>query len=267
MGAKVSGKFSVVTSFSAKGFEEYGARFVETFRTFWPAEVALYVVSEDWLPIPYWHLSASPAASDFLLRHQDSARAKGTAPEQMVREKRGSYNFRFDAYRFCKKVFAIDLIAKEVKTGKLFWVDGDVETFAEVPLDLLAKILPAGHAVSCLDRGHYHSECGFVGYDLDHPACRPFIEAFAALYGSDEVFNLGEWHDSWVFDWLRRKMSVPTFAIPHNSRSHPFVNSDLGHYMDHKKGRRKVLGKTPTQEVLSSKKRALPYWQKRDIAR
>lgn len=261
-------EIAVVTSCSAKGWEEYGRRFVETFFEHWPAAVDLHLVSEDDLPEfvqfssigTLWKFYAIPAQHAFHLRHCEDPRAHGRAPEQQVKKNKSrDYNFRFDAYRFSKKVFAIGAISQKV-SGRLFWVDADIETFAPVPLEMLQRLLPDDAALSCLDRGHYHSECGFVGYNLCHSRCREFVEAFVDLYASDKVFDLAEWHDSWVFDWLRRRMGVPTFAIPHNSRSHPFVNSDLGNWMDHKKGRRKVLGKTPTREVLSSKKRALPYW-------
>lgn len=269
---------SVVTSCSAKGWAEYGREFVETFLRNWPADVDLHLVSEDDIfrgavpvemqTVLFWSLwPSSRMAETFAYRHLNNARAHGTVRINgdrgwsQKKTQRG-YNFRYDAYRFAKKVFAIEVVASRVGRGRLFWVDADVRTFNTVPRDLLEKVLPNDYALSCLDRGSsYHSECGFVGYNLDHDLTLPFIREFAALYASDQVFGLGEWHDSWVFDWLRRKTNVPTFAIPHNSRHHPFVNSDLGHCMDHLKGARKDKGRTPTEEVLSSKKRALPYWR------
>ena len=271
MGAEMT--VSVVTSWSAKGWSDYGARFLETFHRNWPQYVRLHVVSEDPEPVDLYMtdrmrsrcafhdlFAISPAAAAFNQRHQGVPRSCGTAPEQQDPRKPQGYNFRFDAFRFSKKVFAIAAIA-QITRGQLFWVDGDVVTHAPVPPEIFARLLPDNVALSCLDRGQYHSECGFVGYNLDHPQCRAFIEAFAKLYASDEVFALGEWHDSWVFDWLRRNMQIPTHAIEHNSRSHPFVNSELAYYMDHLKGRRKEKGQTPAAEVRSSKKRALPYWQ------
>lgn len=269
---------SVVTSCSAKGWEEYGQRFVRSFAEHWPAEIPLHLVSEDDLtsvalevPFPKQYRvmslwSRAPQARAFHERHEFNPRMHGRErmPKDVgwtpKKQDRG-YNFRYDAYRFAKKVFAIDLVAKEVECGRLFWIDADVVTFDDVPIHLLERMLPTDVALSCLDRGDYHSECGFVGYNLDHPQCREFIAAFADLYASDRVFELQEWHDSWVFDWLRREMNIPTFAIPHNSRHHPFVNSDLGKVMDHLKGARKAKGKTPVAEVLSSKKREMDYWR------
>ena len=41
---------TVVTSFSAEGYQEYGRRFIETFDAHWPANVDLQIYCEDILP-------------------------------------------------------------------------------------------------------------------------------------------------------------------------------------------------------------------------
>jgi hypothetical protein len=267
---------SVVTSCSLKGWDEYGASFVSSFAEHWPANVRLYVVSEDLnagkMSVPVsprlefidlWERSAEAAA--FAYRHENNARARGKEliptfqSERHVRRIREKgYDFRFDAYKFAKKVFAIEIVANLVGSGRLFWVDADVVTFAPVKIEMLERLLPAGVALSCLDRDNYHSECGFVGYNLDHPAARNFVRDFSWLYSRDEVFELVEWHDSFVFDWLRQMTKVPTHKIPHLSRKHPFVNSELGRVMDHFKGARKDAGRTPKQERLV--KDGVSYW-------
>lgn len=248
---------AVVTSCSAKGWDEYGRRFAETYVEHWPQDIPLFLVSEDSTFTPratFIPLGASEAASEFLQRHAGNERAKGRVRlptdsgwnEKKIRE---GYNFRFDAYRFARKVFAIELVAGMVAIGRLFWIDADVVTHATMRRDFLERILPSTRALCCLDRGAYHSECGFVGYNLEHPTCLPFIKAFASLYASDRVFELGQWHDSWVFDWLRRKANVPTHAIPHTSRSQPFEQSELSTFMSHLKGDRKRTDRAPSAQV------------------
>ena len=46
MGVKIM-NFSVVTTFHREGYEKYGRRMIETFIKNWPAEVKLYVYSEN----------------------------------------------------------------------------------------------------------------------------------------------------------------------------------------------------------------------------
>lgn len=265
---------SVVTSCSLKGWEQYGRRFVETFDKFWPESVSLLIVSEDKLPVPFpfkhryqacLSLNQSELWSRFNIQFGGNlwvagngavTRPPGVAPNW--RDTKG-YNFRFDAFKFCKKVFAIELAARRVQEGRLLWIDADSLTFADVPEELAEKVLPSAYALSCLARPGYHSECGFVGYNLDHSGAIHFLRQFTNLYASGEVFALAEWHDSWVFDWLRNKLMTATYAIPHRSKGHPFVNSELGKYLDHLKGARKVQGRSkPNEQVVHSK---LPYWK------
>lgn len=260
---------TVVTSCSAKGYAEYGQRFVETFDRHWPRDITLYVVSEDELVgLPkrtrFVPLYLSDKARHFEERHRDNLighgrQQAGGQNHWTPKKLQERYNFRYDAYRFAKKVFAIDLAAALTKTGRLYWIDADTITHATVSAKTIEGFLPSNAALSCLDRGQYHSECGFVGYNLDHAATRPFIDAFADTYASDRVFKLAEWHDSWVFDHLRRKMSVPAFHIPHQSRSHPLINSKLGCMFDHCKGARKETGRTPKTERII--KDGTAYWQ------
>ena len=106
-----------MTSCSAAGWEQYGRRFVETYARHWPAEMPLYLVSEDDLPhaqgvsMQLSLLAHAPAAA-FIERHRENARAHGRVrlpgdvgwSESKIA---AGYNFRYDAFRFSKKVFAI----------------------------------------------------------------------------------------------------------------------------------------------------------------
>lgn len=251
-------RVSVVTSFSREGFEKYGEQCLETLHRYWPTEIPLYIVSEDLIDVPsyfkgqrkvrYLNLfQSSTLANDFHNLYKDNPEVHGRGDKakdaRHNRHWRTGYSFRHDAYKFSKKVFAIDLAAKHAGSGRLIWLDADTVTFNQIPIEFFEKHPPRGYAISCLTRGQrYHSECGWVGYNLDMKETHQFITAFAELYHSGEVFNLQEWHDSWVFDWLRRKMQIRTYSIAHRDPRHPFNFSELGQYMDHLKGDRKGGG-------------------------
>lgn len=274
-------RVTVVTSCSAEGWEKYGRRFAQTFARHWPADIPLFVASEDPLGPEVYELLRGRggamaalsfldlslpwgAAHAFAQRHRDNRVAHGRERRAgqagwTVKKVAEGYNFRYDAFRFAKKVFAILAGQANAAGGWLLWIDADVVTFADVTPDFLAQVLPArAFALSCLDRGPYHSECGFVGYNLDCPPVRGFIRSFAGLYESDQVFREAEWHDSYVFDQLRRRWELPAFAIPHLSHRAPFPNSILGSCMDHLKGGRKALGRTPDHEMVAGHQH--PYW-------
>lgn len=241
---------NVVTSCSRKGWEEYGCRFVDTFLEYWPQSTTLHFVSED-VVLPHidyrmliYSLFSSKGANDFMTRHVNNVRVKGGDP----------YDYQFDAYKFSKKVFAVELIAQTVKRGKLIWVDADCVTHAPIPLDVISNYPPKGYAIAYLARPNY-TECGFIGYDLDHPEALPFIHELARVYAEDEFMREKEWHDSWVWDRVRERMNVPSYKIPHPVQSsHPLIHSELGKYMDHRKGPRKKLFASPEHPLFGSKK-------------
>ena len=254
---------SVVTSCSIAGWNQYGRRFVETFDKFWPADIPLYVVSEDALPCLPDHggrkfvpldLNLSTEFAAFSNRHKSNARAHGlrAGMKATVMDKRHGYNFKMDAVRFSKKVFAVGMATQLVPAGRLIWLDADVVTIDYVPHKFLSTLPPDNYAVAYLGRKNYHSECGFVSYNLDHPATRPFIDRYVGTYTTDKVFKLSAWDDCAVFDHVRAAKGVPSFSIssPTNYTHHPFVHSPLGQYMDHLKGRRKGQASSPEHPVL-----------------
>lgn len=237
---------TVVTSCSLRGWQEYGKKCIPTIFKHWPNDITVHLVSEDQisfdnLPIldkgrfTTWALQNSEHEKVFREKNKFNAVARG---------KKGStsYSYLFDAWKFSKKVFAIDLVASQIKCGWLLWLDADIKTYKPLPREVLERVLPEGHNLSYLARKTKHTECGFVGYNLNVLGTREFIRSFAAAYSSGLVFNLKEWHDSWVFDWLRKASTVKGYEIPHTSEQQPFNYSELGQYMDHLKGPRKLYG-------------------------
>lgn len=236
---------TVVTSFSPAGFQQYGQNFVRTFRQFWPAEVGLRVYHEgefDLEGVTCVDLLETEPCRSFLERYVGNPFAEGRQPypgRAWKEDQRHPRNFRFDAVKFARKVFAIAHAARAVKSGRLFWIDADMETTAPVRIPFLHKMLPDTVGISHLARPGYHSECGFVGYNLDHPGVLEFIVDFEHVYSADRFFSFAEWHDSFIFDRLLEKSQVKTFEIPHSNRSMPVEHSALRPYFVHYKGARK----------------------------
>ena len=104
-----------------------------------------------------------------------------------------------------------------------------------------------------------------MAYNLDHPATRNFIRDFVGMYNTDEIFKLAEWHDSYVWDQVRRRYQGNNKFCNLNPGSnkkgagHPFIHSALGLYMDHAKGTRKQQGISRAHEIPHH--HAVPYWQ------
>lgn len=253
---------TVVTSFHAKGYEEYGRRFIDSFERCWPGNYDLRIYAEDVAVQPSSGrtsvtdlLRSVPALAEFRARHASNPATRGMAG--------GRYNYRYDALKFANKSFAIAHAARTCRTRLLVWLDADTVTLKPVPADWIRAVLGADAFVAYLGRLGQHTETGFLAFDLQAPNAAEFFDAFERIYTSDELFQLREWHDCEAFDAVRT-----TFAALGKIRSrnlsppdtpHPFVNSVLGEYLDHLKGpERKRLGYSPPSEYRYYRGVALP---------
>lgn len=247
-------KLTVVTGWSPAGYLEYGRRFAETFAQFWPKDVDLIVYGEEPVKLPrgeFRTLDRIPGCMEFLLRHNNRV-ARGKVPaigfenRWKPKHKLEGYNFRFDAWKFCRQGFIPENAASGTNLNEgrslLCWLDGDVVTHTRVPAGFINGLLPEGSAVAYLGRGLKHSEIGFQLYDLSR--AWPMLQDFAAIYRTDEVFTLKEWHSAFVFDEARRRSRVRAHDLTPQGYGHVWHQSPLRMYMDHLKGDRKKLGKS-----------------------
>ena len=104
-----------------------------------------------------------------------------------------------------------------------------------------------------------YSECGFVGYNTKHVNNAYFVNIMQSLYDSGDLFSLKEWHDSFIYDVVRKSMEEASLIRSTNISAHlcggvmhPFVNSVLGEYMDHLKGpKRKATGSSFKEDYIA----------------
>lgn len=236
---------NIVTSFSPSGWGYYGKRFVDSFLANWPPHVNLHVFLEGQEPPAgygpiHWH----DLRDDW--EHEEFV-TKWSGPEW---NSKTDYNEM--SVRFCHKVFAITS-PRLPATGWRVWIDADVVTKTEVDDAWLARVLPPDKALTFLGRKGFmrplvsqpaYTECGFVGYNLDHLGVRPMLNGMRHIYTSGELFNLGRhnWHDSYVFDYCRKQQDFKDTEL-HNLAAHcdagtfhPWPRTELGKVMEHYKG-------------------------------
>jgi hypothetical protein len=265
-------KYTVITTFHQAGLEQYGQRMIDSFEQHWPTEVDLLVCAEHCQPKKQRSnteiidlMGQSADCSAFVERHRNNPLAHAQAgPPDVFNPLKA---FRWNAVRFCYKVFATALCADRVNSGWMIWIDADSHTHSSVPVQWLSTVCPNDAMISYLGRGEkYHSECGWVAYNLDHPATRQYIQDFVNMYRTDAIFKEREWHDSYIWDVVRKQYQTQHKFVNLNPSQndkglagHPFINSELGRYMDHVKGKRKNEGHSKAKEVVLHQDH--PYWQ------
>jgi len=237
-------KIALVTTFNEKLYEYYAHRFIATYC--WPFDC--YVYHEGWTPkiqydlphIKYRDINeTNPELTAFIYRNLsrniDSQYDKDIVP---------TTDYKMDAIRFCYKIFAKTHLMLDCDYDYVFWVDADIvfkKTITEQ--EVINKFLPQDQSISFIDRPSYYSECGFVGYNLTKPATKRFIYKLREHYTKDLLFQEREWHDSYVWDCVRKKWLVgePQYNLAPTIRKvgNPWPDTPMSEYADHLKGKKR----------------------------
>jgi len=295
-------KIKVVTSYKPGTWSKYADRCVQSVLDHWP-EIAVNVYHEGpcegtnkfhprltWIDLH----QVQPALIDFKDKHKNDPVANGELEEitggvRRLPEFNGSDKdkgtYLFDAVRFANKVFCVVHAVRtsiEKAYDYVIWLDADTYSFRPMPRDFLESLLPTDSMLTYLGRenptkndGGKYPECGFVGYNLRHPQIQNFVNDWENLYTTDGVFKLLEWHDSYVF-WYLSKIYRQQHNIKVNDIGywkgvkghHVFINSELGLYMDHFKGKRKTIGSSARNDLRPPRDGApanvldVDYWKK-----
>jgi len=270
---------TIITTFNQSGLERYGQRMVDAFSRHWPREVQLIIYAEHCWPQTSDSritvldlLEVSPDLARFKQQHQNNPVANGlVAKDTRVPFKDNA--FKWDAVRFSHKVFSVIHACQNINTDWIIWLDADTVTFRDIPVQFLDDICDDS-AMACYlgRREKYHSECGWVAYNQRHPDLAEFVQQWRDLYVNGGIFDLREYHDSFVFDVLRKDFQARQGTRFHNlspelpgkGPGHPFIASQLGLYMDHMKGgKRKDLGHSLPDDFDRNQglNGNVPYWQ------
>ncbi len=242
-------QYRVITTMNKSGYDKYGRNMIKTWHQYWPHYIQLDVYAEDFEPdsgqgnlqnVKFIDLhEASPSLVMFKERHKD--RPDQQNPKELA----------LGAVRFAHKSYAV-IHACMAQTDKVvIWLDADTVTHDVVTSEWLDSLLPEGNYTSFLGRQNNYTECGFVIYDTNHEQNDHFMMMWKALYDSDKLFELPQWHDCMAYDAVRATLEQKGLIETHNlspegkDYDHVFVTSVLGEKMDHLKGPRKDKGFSP----------------------
>lgn len=266
-------KISVCTTFHQAGYEKYGKKMIQSFLTNWPADITLYVYAEDCvveetapnLVVLNLH-EVSPELVKFKEKWRGVPKANGDVSADPIRSKRkdSGKGFKWDAVRFSHKVYSIFHCAKICKTDILFWMDADMICHSPIDHRTVGKFCSLDIELGYLGREGKFSECGLYSMNINEPIVRKFLDEFQRMYDVAEqgIFELDEWHDSFVFDVVRKKFPLKERNWSKGiitGEGHPLINSAWGAYLDHLKGDRKDLGRSKPKDLKVQRTEA--YWK------
>lgn len=243
-------KFSAVTTFNIQK-HGFGVEMINSFFANWPDDINLTAFIENSSGVDDKAVKGKILVKDF---HSDIPEYNKFVQKFKHKEK-FTDDFRFNVFRFAHKVYAIASALKNTKSKYLIWLDADIKTYKKITLDFLDTLVDDKIYMSYLGREDVslkhlnYSECGFLIFNTDHPIHEKFWQNMMKMYDDGDLFSENEWHDSYIFDVVRKKLekedNIKNFDITSlglvelNNDNHVFISSVLGKYMDHKKGNRK----------------------------
>lgn len=247
----------IVSTCHHAGWEKYGRRMVDSFIERWPTDVSMLFFPEGFDPgisDKRFEVAAFPQWLTFFRNRNLSAPAANGKSER-------GYDFKFDAIRFAFKTAAVIEAFYRCRADWLVWCDADIFFHSDVSHEFLASLVADEPDVAWLERKGLYPECGFYFVRVAAPVCRQIMDEWRRLLESDEIFNLREWHDSFVFETVVRKSGAQIGSLSGSAEthSHPAINGPLGAILDHMKGPRKFEGKSRPRDLRAV--RPEDYWK------
>lgn len=260
---------TLITSLNIKLYEEYGQRMIEGFARL-SRDVKLIVVFEGAIPAHVPRVSGPVSVVELKSEEFDRFRLffgklnEAHGLQLMERPQPNGelllepvWDYRFNLFRFAFKIFSIDIARRMMPADEMFgWLDADVACLKSFSSEDLLPFFPdQTEVMSYLGRTHFppenpYSECGFLGFNPANGQVTNFLNRMKALYTTGEAFRFQEWHDSWLWDEVRKEFEAQGFRFKNISGAashleHPFINCGLGTFFDHLKGpERKQTGKS-----------------------
>ena len=275
-------KYTVITTFNADGYAKYGQRMIQTFLQNWPQEVELIVytenctVNESAVNIVVRDISVVSSLTEFKQRWQHVPKATGDILDDPIRSQRkdSTKGFKWNAIRFAHKTYSIFHCAQNVSTDVLIWMDADTVCHSKITTEDLDRLCEPQYELCFLGRRKKFSECGLYSMKLGTKGIKRFLREFQRMYDDADngIFLLDEWHDSFVFDAVRKNIpgliefdwaaklgDLRSSKFNSPGEGHPLINSDWGAYLDHLKGARKNIGRSKREDLKVIRTEA--YWQ------
>lgn len=226
-----------VTTFSTEGYEQYGKTCLETLEKFWPGRIIAYIEGVTPLHgrVEYRPFDDIPGWREWFERASKHPGSGGDSGQ--------GYDFRYNALKFCRKVFAQDAVFGE--DDHVWWIDADCVIRKDIPEALLFGLLEKWALAFLGRKGEQtYTETGVIGFNTKHADFAKFRAAYLPWITGGKIFTqLKGWHDCIAFDHAREGIASNNLTPNGRAMENVINESALGPFCAHLKGPRKFSDK------------------------
>lgn len=247
-------EIAFISTINKKLYDEYGKRFLEEFASCASKDIKLFLIFEGEYPEEILNISnnifvvplLSSKQKNFYRKFSNLNEAWGFRVRLTADKKlKIKPDYRFNAIRFSFKPFAIhqclDYLPNTIT--HLIWTDADLRCKRKFSIDDLMEFLPEDNQLmSYLGRDNFYSECGFLGFNLQRTETIDYINRVVDIYESGSLFAYNEWHDSYIWDQVRKDFEKDHNCLFKNlsgkasNQKHVYMHTNLSKIFDHLKG-------------------------------
>lgn len=224
-----------MTSFHEEAYEAYAKDCLSTLEKFFPGKIVAYIEggSYDHPKVEFRDFWGIKGARDYIEKLKKHPGSNGVL---------GHYDFRFDASKFCRKVFAQDAAFDEDQY--VFWFDADCIVKKPIPAELLVLLVELPFAYLGRNGAAAYTETGWLGFNTQHPDFKAFRAKYLPYFTTGRIFSqLKGWHDCIAFDYAREGITGNNLTPRGMSMDNVIQDSAIGKYVAHLKGPRKFSDK------------------------
>lgn len=231
----------VVTTANKAGLEQYAQRWLDS-RKNWPKTADFWWYTEGYeLP-----RQADEAQGEKITRRDFADLPEFSAWKARYKDYKPP-GWAYNVVGYAHKVFAaIDALYDYDGVG--VWLDADCVTYRHLPKGLIERQVD-GVYLACYQRTGMWTETGFWVMNCAHPEHKAFLDAWKAWYLTDAFKQLHAWHDCITLDatikQFKDRVKVNNLSGAMAKEMHPMAVTELGRYIDHCKGQRKIAGVSP----------------------
>ena len=236
---------AAVTTMNRAYYDNIGHGMLESFCTYWPQDICLYVYTEDFdLPVK----APNIVTKDLYTEVGDRLRA--------FLDWRGKHHTRKFAYKAYAWMRATETLTQDV----LMYLDADTETKKALPRSFLEGLIPEdtllaymyARATGVDEQGREqffdNAETCIYAFNQRHAFAPAFMQRYTDIYETREIGNSAVFrksHDTWVMTECVRLAERHGVRInnlhPDRDRRTPIKATILHEYFSHYKGKTKFL--------------------------